>query len=252
MTRAAETAAKVLRRDFVEVENLQVSTKGPSDFVTAADKRAEEIIQRELMKARPEYGYIMEEGGILAGSDKTANFIIDPIDGTNNFIHGIPHWAIAIALQIDGEITAAMTYDVCKDETFWAVKGGGAWLNERRLRVSGRKDMGMASVCSWSPAKGRGDMALYTKQMATVLPNVSAYRRLGAASLDLAYVAAGRVDAYWEANIKLWDIAGGTLLVTEAGGRITKIDGSADYLSSGEVLATNGHLHQDMLKLLAA
>ncbi len=251
MIKAAEAASKSLARDFGEVEQLQVSKKGPSNFVTAADQKAEKTLHYSLSKSRPEYSFLMEESGKVEGKDPNKVFIIDPLDGTNNFLHGIPHWAITLAAVENGEIIAGVTMDVVRHEIFWAAKGLGAFLGNKRLRVSARTDMDMAMVTCGSPAKGRGDMPQFMKDMQAVLPKVSGMRRGGSAALDLAYVASGRTEVYWERDLQAWDVAAGILMVREAGGQVSEIDGGKDPLYGGSILASNAALYQDMRKLLA-
>jgi myo-inositol-1(or 4)-monophosphatase len=250
MAGAALKAAKGLIRDFGEVEQLQVSVKGPGEFVTAADLKAEKILRAELSKARPGYGFLLEEGGTVKGSDAHHRWIVDPLDGTTNFLHGIPQWAISIALERDGEIVAGMVYEPIRDEAFWAEKGVGAFMNDRRLRVSARRQMGDAVIGTGLPFRERGDHAAYLKGLAAVMAATSGVRRPGSAALDLAYVAAGRYEGFWEFGLQPWDIAAGILLVREAGGYATDIDGGSDVLKTGNVLAANDHLHGPLAKLI--
>ncbi len=251
MVKAAETAAKTLARDFGEAEQLQVSRKGPSDFVTAADKKAEKAIHYALAKARPDFGFLMEESGEIEGKDKSRRFIVDPLDGTNNFLHGVPHWAITIAAEEDGEITHGIVFDVVRNEMFWASKGVGAFIRNRKIRVSSRTELDMSLVGTGTPAKGRGDHAQFAREMARVLPAVSGMRRMGSAALDLVYVAAGRYDAYWEHGIKPWDVAAGVLIVREAGGMVSEVNGGKDAVYGGSILAANAGVYQDMRGLLS-
>jgi len=241
MARAAEKAAKGLIRDFGEVEQLQPSRKGPADFVSAADLKAEKILRAELQKARPDFGFLLEESGEIAGRDKSHRWIIDPLDGTTNFLHGLPFWAISIALERDGEIVAGMVYEPVRDEMFWAEKGGGAFINHQRLRVSGRRRLDEAVIATGMPFKGRGDVAAYLPQLQAIMTETAGVRRFGAASLDLAYVAAGRFDGYWERGLNVWDIAAGAVLVREAGGVVTEPDGG-DFMKTGAILASNNAL----------
>jgi len=250
MAAAALKAAKGLIRDFGEVEQLQVSVKGPGEFVTAADLKAEKILRAELAKARPGYGFLLEEGGAIAGSDTHHRWIIDPLDGTTNFLHGIPQWAISIALERDGEIVAGLVYEPIRDEAFWAEKGVGAYVNDRRLRVSARRQLGDAVIGTGIPFRERGDHAAYLKTLGAVMAATSGVRRPGSAALDLAYVAAGRFEGFWEFGLQPWDIAAGILLVREAGGYVTDIDGSLDAMKSGNILAANDQLHAPLAKLL--
>jgi myo-inositol-1(or 4)-monophosphatase len=250
MARAADKAARGLKRDFGEVEQLQVSAKGPADFVSTADHRAEKVLREELSKARPGFGLIMEESGVTEGKDPHHRWIVDPLDGTTNFLHGLPHFAISIALQREAEIVAGLVYDPIKDEMFWAEKGGGAFLNDRRLRVSSRRKIEEALVGTGMPYHGHGTPGEFIAQLDAVMGSVAGIRRIGAAALDLAYVAAGRFDAFWEEHLSIWDIAAGILLVREAGGYVTTTDGGDAMLDTGSVLAANDHLHQPMLRLL--
>jgi myo-inositol-1(or 4)-monophosphatase len=250
MAGAALKAAKGLIRDFGEVEQLQVSVKGPGEFVTAADLKAEKILRAELSKARPGYGFLLEEAGPVRGSDTHHRWIIDPLDGTTNFLHGIPQWAISIALERDGEIVAGLVYEPIRDEAFWAEKGVGAYVNDRRLRVSARRQLGDAIIGTGIPFRERGDHPAYLKTLAAVMATTSGVRRPGSAALDLAYVAAGRFDGFWEFGLQPWDIAAGILLVREAGGYVTDMAGGSEMLKSGDVIAANDHLQAPLAKLL--
>ncbi|HEX3664671.1 MAG TPA: inositol monophosphatase family protein [Rhizomicrobium sp.] len=250
MTAAARKAARGLIRDFGEVENLQVSLKGPADFVSTADKRTERILVQELSKARPGYGFLVEESGIIEGPDKSHRFIIDPLDGTTNFLHSVPHFAISIALEREGQIVSAVVYNPVIDEMFTAEKSHGAYLNNRRLRVAARKSFKEALVATGMPFHGHGDHEKYLAELAPVMAEVSGIRRFGSAALDLAWVAAGRFDAFWERDLSSWDIAAGLLLVREAGGAVTDLQGGARMLETGDVLAANETLHPLLLKIL--
>jgi myo-inositol-1(or 4)-monophosphatase len=236
MIRAAQKAARPLRRDFGEVENLQVSRKGPADFVTRADRRTEEILRDELHKARPSYGFILEEGEDEAG-DGEHYWIIDPVDGTTNFIHGIPHFAMSIALRRGRDIIAGLIYNPVADEMFIAERGRGAYLNNRRIRCSMRNGLSEAVIVNGCPHRGRADLARFRRELAVVQEQVAGLRRFGAASLDFAWVAAGRFDGFWERGLKVWDIAAGVLMVREAGGRVEDLDGGPEVLDTGNVLA---------------
>lgn len=249
MTSAARKAARGLLRDFGEVEQLQVSVKGPGDFVSQADHKAEKMLRAELSKARPGFGFLMEESGETQG-DGRHRWIVDPLDGTTNFLHGFPHFAISIALEREGELVAAVVYEVAHDEMFWAEKGSGAFVNDRRLRVSSRKTLPDTLIGTGIPFRERGDHPTYLKGLAAVMGATAGVRRAGAASLDLAYVAAGRLDGFWEYALQPWDIAAGILLVKEAGGRVTEIDGGHNMLKSGDILAANSHLHLPLGSLL--
>ncbi|WP_142850921.1 inositol monophosphatase family protein [Telmatospirillum sp. J64-1] len=251
MVAAARKAARGILRDFGEVEQLQVSRKGTNDFVTAADTRTEKVLRQELKKARPDYGFLLEEGGEEVGSNASNRWIIDPIDGTTNFIHGIPHFAMSIALEREGEIIAGVVYNPITDDVFVAEKGNGAFLNDHRLRVSARRKIEEAVVTTGIPHLGRGDHQQFLRELSAVMGSTAGLRRFGSASLDLAYVAAGRCDAYWERGLQPWDIAAGILLVREAGGYVYEPDGKGlNMMESGNVLATNAHLLTPMSKLL--
>ncbi len=250
MANAARKAGRRLARDFGEVENLQVSKKGPADFVSAADLKSEEILREELEKARPGYTFVLEEAGIIEGVDQTHRWIIDPLDGTTNFLHGIPHFAISIALEREGELVAAVLHNPINDELFWAERGKGAYVNDRRLRVSSRGHMADAVFATGIPHFGRPDQGLFLKELNLLMPQVAGVRRMGAAALDLAYVAAGRYDAFWERNLSIWDIAAGVLLVRESGGIVTDTSGLPRSLETGNIAATNGALHKPLIEAL--
>lgn len=252
MIKAARKAARGLARDFGEVEKLQVSMKGPANFVSAADRKAEEILREELLTARPGYCFQGEEGGRVEGPDKSHIWIVDPLDGTTNFLHGIPHFAISIALEREGVIVAGLVYNPISDEMFTAERGKGAFLNEHRLRVANRQRLADAVVACGLPHLGRGDLALFRTEFEQVQEKVAGLRRFGSAALDLAYVAAGRFDIYWERNLAPWDIAAGLLLVREAGGFVTDCDGRDTMLVSGQIVAGNDTMHRELLKLLHA
>ncbi|MFN8924724.1 MAG: inositol monophosphatase family protein [Rhodospirillales bacterium] len=243
MVKAAEKAAKALVRDFGEVEHLQVSRKGPSDFVSQADLKAEKVLREELGRSRPEFGFLMEESGGTAGRDASARWIVAPLDGTTNFLHGLPHWAISIAAERDGEIVAGLIHDPIKNEMFWAEKGGGAFMNDRRIRVSGRRRLEDAVLATGIPFKGHGDHAAFLRQLELLADKVAGVRRFGSAALDLAYVAAGRFDGYWETDLNPWDVAAGVLIVQEAGGYVTEIGGGRNPQAGASVLAANPALH---------
>jgi myo-inositol-1(or 4)-monophosphatase len=252
MVKAAHRTGRSLKRDFGEVEHLQVSLKGPANFVTAADRRAEDILREELAKARPDYGFLGEEGGRREGTDKTHCWIVDPLDGTSNFLHGIPHFAISIALERDGEPFAGVIYSPIQDEMYVAERGSGAFLNGRRLRVSGRRRLEESLFATGIPFLGLADHALFMRQLRAVMAVASGVRRFGSAALDLAYVAAGRYDGYWENGLNPWDIAAGIVLVREAGGFVTDLTGGRKMFSGGGVLATNTTLHQELMRLVGA
>ncbi|NIX77924.1 inositol monophosphatase family protein [Microvirga terricola] len=250
MTDAVMKASRSLKRDFGEVENLQVSRKGPGDFVSAADRKAEKILREALEKARPGYGFVMEESGIVEGTDQSHRWHIDPLDGTTNFLHGIPQFAISVGLERDGQIVAGVIYDPAKDEMFIAEKGKGAFLNNRRVRVAARTEMEEAVVGCGMPHIGKGDHGLFLREAASVMAHVGGSRRFGAAALDLAYVACGRMDAFWERGLNSWDVAAGILMVREAGGYISDADGGSDPLRKGSVACGNEIMHRELLKLL--
>lgn len=253
MLRASERAARSLLRDFNEVENLQVSAKGPGDFVSAADRRAEEIIFNELKKARPEYGFLMEESGTVEGTDPEYRWLIDPLDGTTNFLHGLPHWAISIALEHKGEVVAGLIHDPVKDEIFHAEKGAGAFMRRRRLRVSGRQDLMLATIATGAPRRSLESRAQFMKEYNAIISVAPGLRRFGAAALDLAYVAAGRYEGFWERNLRPWDIAAGIIIVREAGGFVSDLDNkTANPVETGNVLAANDRLFDSMSKILKA
>jgi myo-inositol-1(or 4)-monophosphatase len=249
MSAAALKAARRLKRDFGEVEQLQVSVKGPGDFVSTADIKAEKTLREELSKARPGFGFLMEESGETKGRDARHRWIVDPLDGTTNFLHGMPHWAISIGLEEDGEMIAGLVYAPIADEMFFAEKGGGAYLNDRRLRVSARRKLDESLIGTGIPFKGHGDHPLYLRTLGAVIAETTGARRLGVASLDLAYVAAGRFDGFWEFGLKPWDMAGGLVLIREAGGTVIGLTG-ADPMVTGDILATNSALHVPLKQLL--
>jgi myo-inositol-1(or 4)-monophosphatase len=252
MISAARKAGRSLARDFGEVEQLQVSIKGPANFVSAADHKAEDIIYKELAKARPGYGFLMEERGELRGDDETHRWIVDPLDGTTNFLHGIPHFAISIGLEREGVMVAGVVYNPATDELFTAEKGKGAFLNDRRrLRVAGRKTLADAVVVTGIPHRGRPGHPKFLDEMKSVMMEVAGLRRSGSAALDMAYVAAGRYDGYWERGLKAWDLAAGIVLVREAGGLVTDVSGGDDALTRGDVLAGNKDITKALTPLLA-
>ncbi|MGI4946525.1 MAG: inositol monophosphatase family protein [Janthinobacterium lividum] len=261
MQNAANKAAKRLLRDFAEVEQLQVSVKGPGDFVSQADLRSEATLKEELNKARPGFAFLMEESGMSGGANWAWRWIVDPLDGTSNFLHGIPQWCISIALERrlpDGttEITAGMIYNPVNDEMFWAEKGGGAFLNERRLRVSGRrefKDALFATGIPFAAVSGARRLA-FARTLGVLMPQVAGIRRFGAAALDMAWVAAGRFDGYWELGLKPWDMAAGLLIVREAGGFVTDPAGAESILheaAGNDIVAANPHMHARLREVVA-
>jgi myo-inositol-1(or 4)-monophosphatase len=256
MDRAARKAGAKLRRDFNEVQHLQVSRKGPADFVSKADQAAERTLYDELLYARPDWGFLLEEAGEIPGDPNRPRWIIDPLDGTSNFLHGMPHFAISIAVEEPmpngkREITTALVYQPLTDESFWAEKGRGAWLMDQRLRVSGRRDMSEALIATGIPFLGHGDFAQWSRIFGAVAPEVAGIRRFGAASLDLAWVAAGRYDGFWEADLQPWDVAAGMLLVREAGGFVTDFRGGDRAMERSEFLAGNDAIHSKLHKLVA-
>ncbi|MDZ7823103.1 MAG: inositol monophosphatase family protein [Ahrensia sp.] len=246
MVQAAVKAGRGLARDFGEVQNLQVSVKGPGDFVSQADTRAEKILYDELQKARPTFGFLMEESGVKQGSDPQSRWIIDPLDGTTNFLHGIPHFAISIALERQGVITAGLIYNPVTDEMYTAERGGGAFLNDRRLRVAARRELTDCVVSCGLPHLGRGDHGKFLIELRNVMNHVVGVRRGGACSLDLAYVAAGRYDGYWENDLSAWDMAAGIILVREAGGFVSDLSGGAKMLDAGNIICGNEHIHKQL------
>ena len=250
MIKAARRAARSLVKDFREVENLQVSSKGPGDFVSRADREAERIIREELMEARPNYGWLGEETGETEGTDPTRRWIVDPLDGTTNFLHGLPHWAISIALEHKGEIVSAVVFDPAKDEMFMAEKGAGAFMNDKRLRVSARSRMIDCIFATGIPFAGRPALPASLQDLARLMPVCAGVRRWGAASLDLAYVAAGRYDGYWERGLGAWDIAAGLLIVREAGGFVGPVRKESDMLESGSVIAGNAEIFEPFAKII--
>ncbi|MEL7106735.1 MAG: inositol monophosphatase family protein [Pseudomonadota bacterium] len=242
MMKAARKAAYGLSKDFREVENLQVTSKSAGDFVTRADIRAEEVIREALMEARPNYGWLGEESEPVEGKDPTRRWIVDPLDGTTNFLHGLPHWAVSIALEHKGEIVAGVVYDPSKDEMFVAEKGQGAWMNDRRTRVSDRSRLIETVFATGLPFAGHADLPAVLQDLARLLPQTAGVRRYGAASLDLAYVAAGRYDGYWERTLHPWDKAAGVIIAREAGGLVEGITVGEDPAAHGGVIAANAEV----------
>jgi len=259
MQNAAQKAARRLLRDFNEVEQLQVSIKGPGDFVSQADLRAEATIREELARARPGYAFWMEESG-QSGSDNWAwRWVVDPLDGTTNFLHGMPHWAISIGLQKrlpDGscELAAGLVYNPAGNEMFWAEKGAGAFLNERRLRVAARREMIDAVFATGIPfaATATQNRLPFARALGALMPQVAGIRRFGVASLDLAWVAAGRFDGFWELGLKPWDCAAGILIAREAGGYVTDLAGHESQAAdaSNDIVAANTYLHPKLREVL--
>lgn len=251
MVEAVRKAGRGLTRDFGEVENLQVSVKGPGDFVTAADKRAEDTMRQVLEHARPGYGFVMEEGGIIEGSDRTHRWYIDPLDGTTNFLHGIPHFAVSLGLEREGVMIAGVIFNPISNELFIAERGKGAFIDGRRLRVSARTDLSQSVIGTGVPHLGRGHHSHYLDELRLVMARVAGIRRFGAAALDLAYVAAGRFDGFWERGLSSWDIAAGLVIVREAGGLVSDYADRDSMLLSGDVVAGNETVHREMLMLLS-
>src|SRR3989337_2217318 len=251
MLAAARKAGRNLTRDFGEVEQLQVSLKGPANFVSAADTRAEEILYTELTRARPGYGFLMEERGEVEGAYRTHRWIVDPLDGTTNFLHGIPHFAISIALEREGDLVAGLIFNPANQETFTAERGKGAYLNDRRrLRVAARTELAASVIATGIPHSGRPDHGVCLKELAAVMATSAGVRRMGAASLDLAWTAAGRLDGFWERNLKAWDLAAGIVILREAGGFVSDADGKDDMLAKGSVVPGTKAIHRHLLKLL--
>ena len=251
MLAAARKAGRSLARDFGEVEQLQVSLKGPANFVSAADTRAEEILYTELTRARPGYGFLMEERGEVEGADRTHRWIVDPLDGTTNFLHGIPHFAISIALEREGDLVAGLIFNPANQETFTAERGKGAYLNDRRrLRVAARTELSTSVIGTGIPHSGRPEHDLFLEELRAVMAASAGVRRMGAASLDLAWTAAGRLDGFWERNLRPWDLAAGIVILREAGGYVSDAEGKAGILEKGNIVAGNEAIHRHLLKLL--
>jgi myo-inositol-1(or 4)-monophosphatase len=250
MIKAARKAGRSLVKDFREVENLQVSSKGPGDFVSKADMEAERIIKEELMGGRPTYGWLGEETGTGEGADPTRRWIVDPLDGTTNYLHGLPHWAISIALEHKGEIVSGVIFDAAKDEMYWAEKGAGAWMNDRRLRVSGRRALVDGVFATGIPFAAKRSLPATLGDLGRLMPQCAGVRRWGAASLDFAYVAAGRYDGYWERELQPWDMAAGIILVREAGGMVQAVREGDDILASGSVICGNDGLFEPLCKII--
>ncbi|MCO5071018.1 MAG: inositol monophosphatase [Rhizobiaceae bacterium] len=250
MVDAARKAGRSLARDFGEVQNLQVSMKGPGDYVSQADRKAEDILYNELSRARPGYSFLMEERGAVEGDDSQHRWLIDPLDGTTNFLHGIPIFSISIALERQGQLVAALIYNPAMDELYTAERGDGAFMNDRRLRVAGRAKLSDAVIGTGVPHLGRGHHGNFLIELRNVMGEVSGIRRLGSVALDLAYVAAGRMDGFWETGLQPWDIGAGLLLVREAGGFATDMSGGSKMLDDGSVVAGNEAIHGALLKML--
>ena len=252
MVQAALKAGRGLARDFGEVENLQVSLKGPGDFVSAADRRADEVLIAELRKARPGFSFLTEESGIIAGSDETHRWIIDPLDGTTNFLHGIPLFAISLAMEHEGELVAGVIFNPILNELYVAERGSGAFLNDHRLRVAARRNLADCVIATGLPGIGRRGQETALAEISRLMPKVAALRRTGSAATDMAWVASGRFDGYWEHGVKPWDVAAGIVLVREAGGIVTDTAGNAEMLATGSVAAGNDTIHGAMIDTVAA
>ena len=250
MIKAARKAGRSLVKDFQEVENLQVSRKGAGDFVSKADIAAEKILKDELMGARPTYGWLAEEGGETPGEDPTRRWIVDPLDGTTNFLHGLPHWAVSIALEHKGQIVAGVIYDAAKDELFFAEKGAGAWMNETRIRVSARHRLIESIFATGVPFAGRVDLPETLQDLARLMPACAGLRRWGSASLDMAYVAAGRYEGFWERRLNAWDVAAGVIIVKEAGGLCQGLDAEESIVETGNVICANEPIFESFAKVI--
>ncbi|QIB36115.1 inositol monophosphatase [Ancylobacter pratisalsi] len=250
MVQAVRKAGRSLVRDFGEVENLQVSLKGPANFVSNADRKAERILHEELSRARPGFGFIMEESGEVEGTDASHRWIIDPLDGTTNFLHGIPLFCISVGLARDGVPIAGVIYNPVTDELFVAEKGAGAFLNDRRIRVAARSKLADAVVCCGMPHLGRGGFDQFGREYAALAPKVAGMRRTGSAATDLAWVAAGRFDCFWERSLSSWDMAAGIVLIREAGGYVSDLDDSDKMLAKGDIIAGNETIRRDVLAVL--
>ena len=252
MSDAVRKAAKGLTRDFGELGELQVSKKGPADYVSAADIKAEQVLFDALTTARPGYRFLGEERGMIEGTDKTHTWIADPLDGTTNFLHAIPHFAVTVALERAGQIVAGVTFNPISNELYWAERGKGCYLNDKRLRVAARREIGEAVFATGIPFMGKPGHAQFLKELHQVAQKVSGVRRFGSAALDMAYVAAGRFDGFWERGLGRWDMAAGVLLITEAGGVVSDADGGEDPLAAGTICVANSELHGQLLERLRA
>lgn len=251
MIAAARKAGRGLARDFGEVDGLQSSKKGAADFVSAADIRSEQILFEELNKGRPKYGFLMEERGEIEGADNSNRWVVDPLDGTTNFLHGLPQFAISICLERDRQPYAGVIYNPAANELYWAEKGEGAWLNDRRLRVSGRGALDECLFATGLPFKGKPGRAQSLKEADRVLAETAGVRRFGSAALDLAFVAAGRFDAYWERGLNCWDVGAGIVLVREAGGMVSEIEGGDKPMHAGSIIAANAEIFAAAKSLVA-
>jgi myo-inositol-1(or 4)-monophosphatase len=251
MINAARKAARGLARDFGELDGLQTSKKGAADFVSAADLKAEQVLFEELSKGRPKYGFVMEERGEIEGADNSNRWVVDPLDGTTNFLHGLPQFAVSISLERDRQPYAGVIFNPAANELYWAEKGEGAWLNDKRLRVSSRTSLEECLFATGLPFKGRPGRERALKEVETVLAETAGVRRFGSAALDLAFVAAGRFDAYWERDLNSWDVGAGIVIVREAGGIVAEIDGGNRPMHAGSILAANAEIFDKAKKLLA-
>jgi myo-inositol-1(or 4)-monophosphatase len=252
MVQAVLKAGRGLARDFGEVENLQVSLKGPGDFVSAADRRADQVLIAELRKARPAYGFLTEESGVIAGSDASHRWIIDPLDGTTNFLHGIPLFAISLALERDGQLVAGVIFNPVMNELYVAEKGSGAFLNDHRLRVAARRDLADCVISTGLPGISKRGDERSLAEINLMMPKVAGLRRSGSAATDLAWVASGRFDGYWARGVKPWDVAAGVVLIREAGGTITDAAGKDDMFATSSVVAGNQAVHAALMGNIAA
>lgn len=250
MVQAAIKAGKSLSRDFGEVQNLQVSVKGPGDFVSQADMKAEKLVREELLKVRPTYGFLGEEGEEIKGTDGAHRWIVDPLDGTTNFLHGIPQFAVSIALERNDEIVAGVIFNPATDELFTTEKGGGAFMNDRRIRVAARKVLSDCVIGCSIPHLGRTNHGKALLELRHVMGEAAGLRSMGAAALDLAYVAAGRFDGYWQSGLNAWDIAAGMLLIREAGGFVSDMTGGNDSLNRGDIVAGNEYIKKSLLEVV--
>src|SRR5260221_6452526 len=250
MVKAARRAGRSLKRDLGEVENLQVSLKGPANFVSLADKRAEEMLHDDLIKSRPGYGFIGEEGGARIGEGKTHTWIVDPLDGTTNFLHGIPQFAISIGLQREGTMIAGLIYNPANDDLYIAERGKAAFLNDQRLRVAARRNLADCVIACGLPHIGRGDHNLSRNEMTEIQNKVAGLRRFSASSLDMAFVASGRLDGYWERNLSPWDMAAGPIIMREPRGLVSGMAGDDDPLKTGNLICGNEFVHAELVKIL--
>ena len=249
MHKACMKASKILIRDFGEIEKLQVSEKSPGDFVTASDKRVEKVLMKELEKS--EYSFLTEETGLIEGKYKDKRWIIDPIDGTFNFLNGLPHFSISIAYEENGEIISGIIYDPIKNEMFGAHKGSGAYLNNTRMRVSNKSEFKNSCLVTGGPkSTSKIKEQILDEYKKVSMKTNSHIRKSGSAALDLAYVAAGRYDGYWQREINYWDIAAGIILVKESGGFINPIKENGFKAEKIDIIATNTKIHEELLKLL--